>query len=723
MVRLFIFKAQNFFDSFCDIVKSFTPRVKELIHQRTVFYKGLDKCLKEDPAGLSQWLSESEFIEIPKDIESNCSVKKETVDPEIRSIPGPQLVVPLTNARYSLNAVNSRWRSLYDALYGSNVFSNGDEKAQQCVKYVNDLLNEWFPIESGTWSNSGEITVVDAKLKVSDKSLKSQDQYLGMMVDNVSCFVLAHNGLMVKIVVDRETELGKSHPLGISNVILESSLTSIMDGEDSVAAVDEEDKMTLYSNWKGLMEHTLKSTFERNGGKCHRKLNEDGEIKLKDGTLEKLNSRAVMLVRVVGLFIKSDLIRIGDQLVPETLIDVMIYALISYWVESSTKTDQPNNSKTGSIYFVVPKMHGSAEVKMIIDLFASVEVMIGAPEYTLKIGIMDEEVRTSVNLENCLKEAKDRVIFINTGFLDRTGDQIYTLSSHGPFAIKDHIKIANWLKCYEERNVSTGLNFGLYGKAQIGKGMWAAPDDMLRMMKEKVGHVRSGANTAWVPSPTAACLHAIHYHNIDVYEEVKGKMNSNMILPEALLQSCVVPEAELNGWKESINSEITKSNSLEQYAEQAYKSVRENRADINPIMMEVLNNVQCIVGYTSRWVILGIGCSKILNMEGIALMEDRATLRISSQHLANWLSHGVIDEQLVKAAIVCIVKEVDTLNLNEPGWTPMGDPNAEDGELSPACRAIGALCLKGSDQTSGYTEPILYGCRKLQKFQIKNSLK
>eukprot|EP00915_Cephaloidophora_sp_WS-2016_P008638 GHVH01012040.1.p1 GENE.GHVH01012040.1~~GHVH01012040.1.p1 ORF type:complete len:752 (+),score=116.22 GHVH01012040.1:69-2324(+) len=716
----------KFINGIVDAVNGFGPRINDLISRRSELQSLLGKCPNTADSA-EDYLREIGYIEADAGPIS-CSTDSESVDREIKAIAGPQLVVPLTNSRYALNAANSRWMSLYDCLYGSNFFDSGDDKALKCVDFAMKALDDWLPLQSGSWSGTSvpaNLRVEDDKMKVGNVDLQQQDQYIGFRTNEkyLKCFLFRHNDLMIELVLDRNDALGSEHPLGICDVRLESAITTIMDGEDSVAVVDEEDKLSLYSNWRRVLEGSLTATFQKNGKEVCRTLNSDFEVEDRDGDSLTIPGRGVLLVRTVGLHILSDVVKRAGKMVPETIIDVFVFGLISYLIDVlPMKTQKKNvysNSRTGSVYMVIPKMHGSKEVELIVELFSKVERVIGAPKNTLKLGIMDEERRTSCNLLNCVKKAHDRVIFINTGFLDRTGDNIASLMSNGAVPTKAQIKQSTWLSTYESRNVSVGIHFGLAGRAQIGKGMWAAPDALKEMYAEKIGHVKSGATTAWVPSPTGACLHALHYHMFDVQKIVKDKSTLDLIPLGGLLANCFMEPDERELWTSTMMKNLDAFGGDEKkYCRAGLDALTtsgssESYLKNDTILVEVLNNVQCIVGYASRWIILGIGCSKIPNMSGLGLMEDRATLRISSQHLANWLCSGVISHELVQAAIDVIVSAIDLQNSNEEGWKSIVDVN-----YPHAMNGIVDLCLHGEKMPNGYTETTLYTSRRLHKLAM-----
>ena len=599
------------------------------------------------------------------------TIGTENVDPEIATMAGPQLVVPILNARFLLNAANARWGSLYDALYGTDALDApaarpggyDEERGAAVIVEARKLLDEILPLASGSWSDLDSLD---------DLELADPSQQVGR-TDKGPLF--RHNGLHIEIVVDPNSQVGKTDRLGIADVNFEAALTTIADCEDSVAAVDAEDKLTAYRNWLGVIRGDLEESFEKGGKTLTRKLVGDKTYTGKDGSEHSLPGRSLMFVRNVGHLMTNPAMRWDGKEIPEGILDAVVTSAIG--AQDVAGLGKYGNSRCGSIYIVKPKMHGPEECAFTNDLFDAVEDLLGLPHHTIKVGVMDEERRTSANLAACIHAVKDRIVFINTGFLDRTGDEIHTSMRAGPMMRKGEMKNSAWLKAYEARNVGIGLAHGLSGRAQIGKGMWAAPDLMGQMMIEKIGHLRAGANTAWVPSPTAATLHAIHYHREDVFEIQKG-------LPDAakLDELLAIPLADGTNWSED--------------------EIRE----------ELDNNCQGLLGYVVRWIDAGVGCSKVPDINDVGLMEDRATLRISSQHIANWLLHGVISEDQVMDSLRRMAAKVDEQNAGDPFYQPL--LQNEDGAAFSAAKD---LIFKGVEQPSGYTEPLLHAWRRKKKAQ------
>jgi malate synthase len=625
------------------------------------------------------------------------------VDPEIATMAGPQLVVPINNARYALNAVNARWGSLYDALYGTDVISDADGaeakgqynpiRGNKVILKAREYLDSILPLVSGSHVGSLQYQLNDSGLLVTladgnKTTLQDPTQLVGFQgkIDNPLAIVVCHNGLHAEIQFDNSHPIGKTDPATVKDIALESALTTIMDCEDSVAAVDAEDKTLVYQNWLGLMQGSLQIQLIKGDKTFTRSMNPDREYQTLLNERITLSGRSLMFIRNVGHLMTNNAILFEGEEIPEGIMDAMITSLIA-------KHDLLNNSmfknaKENSIYIVKPKMHGPDEVAFTNRLFSSVEQVLDLPKNTIKIGIMDEERRTSLNLGACIEAANERVVFINTGFLDRTGDEIHTSMLKGAFAPKAEIKARPWLHAYELANVATGLNFGLSGRAQIGKGMWPIPEQMANMMAVKIGHPQAGANTAWVPSPTAATLHALHYHQINVFEQQKSiindKQNSHLTYIDSILEIPLMAEdAELS------SPQVTR---------------------------ELDNNVQGILGYVVRWVHQGIGCSKVPDINGVGLMEDRATLRISSQHIANWLEHGIVTTQQVNESLQRMAILVDSQNENDAEYIPML-PDLAD---SIGFQAAKDLIFLGKEQPSGYTEPLLHARRREMKARLKN---
>ena len=679
--------ADRFWDKLEKILNKFVPENKRLLEVRAKIKSQIDDFYKEKSG---RDIPHDEYINFLKKINyivpqgENFKIETENVDPELALKAGPQLVVPVTNARYALNAANARWGSLYDALYGSNAISEEGNaqksisynpiRGQKVVTFGREFLDTNFPLESGSHKDVTSYNIVDDALVANlenniDSNLKNQDQYVGFQgeVSEPTCILLKNNNIHVEILINRSGNIGSGDDAGIDDIILESALTTIQDCEDSVATVDAEDKVLAYRNWLGLMKGDLKDTFEKNGKMLTRKLNPDKTYTTSNGNYT-LPGRSVMLVRNVGHLMTNPAILLNDgNEIPEGIMDAMITSLIAIHDIKINKM----NSRSGSVYIVKPKMHGPEEVKFACDIFAAVEEALLLDENTLKIGIMDEERRTTVNLKECIRAARKRTVFINTGFLDRTGDEIHTAMEAGPIIRKGDIKNAKWISAYENNNVKIGLDCGLSGKAQIGKGMWAMPDLMDEMLKQKISHPKSGANTAWVPSPTAATLHALHYHEVNVFEIQKDKLNdSNNYLNDILY----IPVSKGYNWSPQ------------------------------EIQEEMENNAQGILGYVVRWVDQGVGCSKVPDINNIGLMEDRATCRISSQHLSNWMKHGIFSKEQLIQTMKKMAKVVDDQNKDDRNYISM----SKDFDKSIAFKASLDLILEGSISPSGYTEPILH---------------
>ncbi len=682
---------KKFWQGFDNMVHELSPQNKKLIEKREILQKKIDDWhIKNRGAEIKveeykKFLKEIDYL---KDEGSDFKIETNNVDDEIAQIAGPQLVVPIMNARYTLNAANARWVSLYDSLYGTNIIESeegGSERydpnrGQEVIKYVREFFDKCIPIEGTSWKNIAALKIVNKELVIlkddHEYKLKDKSKFIGHRGDanKPEAVIIKNNNLHFEIIINPKAFSAAHDIAGISDVIAESAVSTICDNEDSVAAVDAEDKVTCYRNWLGLMKGNLKIQFEKNGKNLERKLNPDRSYISKEGIGSKLHGRSLLLIRNVGhLMTNSSIILKDGNEIPEGIMDAFLTTACALHDLKKKK-----NSRKGSVYIVKPKMHGPEETKFTDLIFSKVEELLGLERYTCKIGIMDEERRTSANLKECIRTLKNRVFFINTGFLDRTGDEMHTSMEAGPMIKKGEMKSSKWISAYENNNVDIGLKCGFSGKAQIGKGMWAMPDKMKEMIDEKINHLKAGANCAWVPSPTAASLHALHYHQINIFDEQKKIQAREQAKLNDLLE---IPIADRPNWSlDEINSEIS-------------------------------NSAQTLLGYVVRWIDQGVGCSKVPDINNVGLMEDRATLRISSQHIANWVHHGVTTKIQVLEIMKQMAKIVDKQNENDKSYEKMSDNYEKSVAFKTACDLI----FKGKEQPSGYTEPLLHLNRILKK--------
>ena len=688
---------EEFWAALADIINRYRPQIQACRNDRDDLQARIDAWHRDPQTQPDEATSFLRSIGYLVNDPGPVPVVTEGVDPEIALMAGPQLVVPVDNARYALNAANARWGSLYDAFYGTDAIdeSGGAERGgpynpvrgRRVIDRVRSLMDSHIPLTSGSHADAVAYAVSDGRLRVdlsdgASAGLDDPEQFVGHTGDESApeTVLLQKHGLHIELVIDRNHDIGQDDPAGIADAMMESALTTIMDLEDSVVAVDADDKALAYANWLGLMQGSLTASFAKSGRPMTRSLNADTMAIDASGNPMTVRRRSIMLIRSVGLHMDTDMVRVGGQPIPETIIDVAVAAWCAKFDLAGTGSCQ--NSHTGSVYIVIPKLHGPREAALVRDLFTAIEGTLGMAPNTLKMGIMDEERRTSLNLAACIAEAAERVVFINTGFLDRTADDIHTNMDAGPMIPKAEIEASEWLTAYEESNVAVGLSMGMPGHAQIGKGMWARPDDMAAMMDEKTGHPQAGATTAWVPSPTAATLHALHYLEIDVaarQRELAASPADRDAVVEAMLAPAVLPP----------DRELSPAE----------------------IQRELDNNAQGILGYVTRWVGQGVGCSKVPDIDNVGLMEDRATLRISSQHIANWLHHGLLSEEQVVEAMRRMASVVDSQNADDPDYEPMSGHFSASIPFSAALE----LVLEGRGQPNGYTEAILTAHRRRQK--------
>ncbi len=696
--------AEGFWKSMASILDEFTPKNKQLLVIRQQFQSQIDAWhLDKNNQPFNQDSNQEKYQQFLMDIgyvvpeKGDFSITTNYVDDEVATVAGPQLVVPLMNARFALNAANARWGSLYDALYGTDVISDEDGaevnktynpvRGEKVQAYARAFLDEAVPLSGGSYQDAVSYQIANTKLVVTLKSgeqvsLIDESKFVGFngAEQNPSAILLCNNGLHIEIKIDPSMPVAQADPASVADIILESALSAIQDCEDSVAAVDSEDKTAIYRNWLGLMKGDLTETLQKNDETIVRKLNDDRSYLSPSNEAFTLPGRSLLFVRNVGHLMTNDAVLTkDDQEVPEGVLDGLITSLIS--LHDLKGNSALKNSRQGSIYIVKPKMHGPDEVAFSNELFTRIETCLGLAINTIKMGIMDEERRTSVNLKECIRAAKNRIAFINTGFLDRTGDEIHTSMKAGPMARKALMKDEKWIRAYENRNVRIGLQAGFIGKAQIGKGMWAIPDEMAAMVSTKIAHPKSGANCAWVPSPTAATLHVMHYHKVNV-ANIQNK----------LLKKFTAVSSD-DGLSDLLTIPLLRKNSKNQ-----------DELSKQDIQNELDNNVQGLLGYVVRWIDQGTGCSKVPDIDNVARMEDRATLRISSQHICNWLHHGILTKAQVLESLKRMAKVVDKQNITDATYIPM----AEDFDVSIAFKAAMDLIFKGEEQPSGYTEPLLH---------------
>ena len=686
---------EKFWSDFDKIVHELTPKNKELLKVREELQKKIDDWHIKNKGNeikineYKRFLKEIKYI---KDEGPDFKIETKNVDEEIAKIAGPQLVVPIMNARYALNAANARWVSLYDSLYGTDIIESeegGSERydpnrGQEVIRFVREFFDKYFSIDGTSWKNIAGLKIINGNLIILkddyEYKLEDKNKFIGHRGDSnkPDAVILKNNNLHFEIIINPKAFSAAHDIAGISDVIAESAVSTICDNEDSVAAVDAKDKVACYKNWLGLMKGDLKIQFEKNGKNLERKLNPDRSYISKDGKGLKLHGRSLLLIRNVGHLMTNPSILLNDgSEVPEGIMDAFITTTAALH-----DLKRKRNSRTGSIYIVKPKMHGPDECAFTDLIFTKVEEVLGLKKNVIKTGIMDEERRTSANLKECIRALKSRVFFINTGFLDRTGDEMHTSMEAGPMIKKGDMKTSKWIQAYENNNVDIGLKCGFSGIAAIGKGMWAAPDEMKKMIEEKIGHLKAGANCAWVPSPTAASLHALHYHQVDVFS-VQKELNSRT--PAKLDDLLTIPIANRPNWS------------------------------VDEINTEISNSAQTLLGYVVRWIDQGVGCSKVPDISNTFLMEDRATLRISSQHIANWLHHGITTKIQVIEIMKQMAKIVDEQNKNDKNYIKMSD----DFENSLAFKAACDLIFKGKEQPSGYTEPLLHLNRLEKKANLK----